>query len=94
MGRVKILKRGELLDSSMAISGQKFFGPGRLDPEPEQIRIAAYAGSAFSTSPSPRSLPLPTFSRRRKEEEGSVADRSATKNLWRLLRLDQFTNCI
>ncbi|CAD5171794.1 unnamed protein product [Musa acuminata subsp. malaccensis] len=48
-----------------------------------------YAGSGFVLSPSPRALPLPTFSRKK---EGSVAaavvDCSATRDLRRLLRLD------
>lgn len=88
LGRVMILKRGQPLDSS---SDPRVSGTGRLGADPEKFRIVAYAGSAFSTSPSPRSLPLPTFSRRRgEEEEGSVVDHSATKDLRRLLRLEWF----
>ncbi|KAJ6852141.1 uncharacterized protein M6B38_257990 [Iris pallida] len=54
---------------------------------PRQIRLVApagdvYAGSACSMSPSPRKVPLPSFSRRRE------VDRSATEDLRRLLRLD------
>ncbi|KAK9288192.1 hypothetical protein L1049_016641 [Liquidambar formosana] len=44
-----------------------------------------YAGSAFSLSPSPSSLPLPSFS---KKKQPIVVDDSATRDLRRLLRLD------
>ncbi|RWR76616.1 hypothetical protein CKAN_00506700 [Cinnamomum micranthum f. kanehirae] len=75
-------------------------GTERLGPEPEsvkkEVRMAdlrtalavksdVYAGSAFSQSPSPSSLPLPTFSRRK--EGIAVVDDSATKDLRRLLRI-------
>ncbi|CAK7332921.1 unnamed protein product [Dovyalis caffra] len=43
-----------------------------------------YAGSAFSVSPAPSSLPLPSFS---KKKQVSIDD-SATRDLRRLLRLD------
>ncbi|KAJ6904056.1 hypothetical protein NC651_021259 [Populus alba x Populus x berolinensis] len=67
----------------------------RLGPDPKmvskQIRIGdprspgdIYAGSAFSVSPPPSSLPLPLFS---KKNHLSVDD-SATRDLRRLLRLD------
>ncbi|KAJ6911672.1 hypothetical protein NC652_022068 [Populus alba x Populus x berolinensis] len=71
----------------------------RLGPDPKmvskQIRIVdlrspvagngdIYAGSAFSVSPPPSSLPLPLFS---KKKHLSVDD-SATRDLRRLLRLD------
>ncbi|MQL73803.1 hypothetical protein Taro_006152 [Colocasia esculenta] len=69
---------------------------------PKQIRVAEaktgakaygraekYAGSAFSTSPSPRALPLPRFSCRRAAEcGGGAVDLSATRDLRRLLQLD------
>ncbi|CAN6451130.1 unnamed protein product [Victoria cruziana] len=65
----------------------------RLGPDPSfiprQIGLTAatlprpgYAGSAFSLSPCPSSLPLPTFSVKKCFED------SATKDLRRLLRLD------
>lgn len=41
-----------------------------------------YAGSAFNVSPEPRSLPLPSFSRRKDTED------CATRDLRRLLRLE------
>ncbi|KAF5203797.1 Proline-rich nuclear receptor coactivator [Thalictrum thalictroides] len=46
-----------------------------------------YAGSACFSSPSPRKLPLPTFSKK-KEGLKMIDDESATKDLRRLLRLD------
>lgn len=71
------------------------FGTGRLGPEPaavpKQIRLVdaaehlrrgeTYAGPAFSASPSPRALPLPTFPSKNPD--------AATRDLRRLLRLDQ-----
>lgn len=54
-------------------------GIGRLETRD------VYAGSAFSQSPSPSSLPLPTFSRRR--EGLAVVDDTATRDLRRLLRI-------
>lgn len=84
----------------LVVCGTERLGP---DPElvPKQIRIAdlksvfspvhvrsdMYAGSAFSLSPSPSSLPLPTFSRK-KDGFPIIVDDSATKDLRRLLRLD------
>ncbi|KAK9065590.1 hypothetical protein SSX86_014991 [Deinandra increscens subsp. villosa] len=55
----------------------------------------SYAGSGFFHSPSPRSLPLPSFFNKKQEEEsmamaedhGGGFDDSATKHLCRLLRL-------
>lgn len=76
-------------------------GTDRLGPAPEmvpkQIRIVdvrcpiagkadVYAGSAFSMSPSPSSLPLPSFSK--KKHVSTIVDDSATRDLRRLLRLD------
>ncbi|CAL9099285.1 unnamed protein product [Musa textilis] len=83
----------------------ELFGMGRLGPDPvmipKQIRLRSpaaamppdvYAGSAFDLSPSPRALPLPSFSRRKEEPQPSAAkavvDCSATKDLRRLLRLE------
>lgn len=75
------------------------YGTGRLGPEPAAVprqtrlvgvrtrgeRAEVYAGPAFSLSPSPRALPLPSFPSK-KTEGGSAA--SATRDLRRLLRLD------
>ncbi|KAL6571550.1 hypothetical protein OROHE_003193 [Orobanche hederae] len=55
---------------------------------PKKIRPAAgtptdvYAGSAFSMSPSPRSVPLPSFFNRKDSNDGATID------LRRLLRLE------
>ncbi|XP_052190755.1 uncharacterized protein LOC127800278 [Diospyros lotus] len=76
--------------------GPVLFGTGRLAPDPEmvpkQIRIGdsrsdVYAGSAFSMSPSPRSLPLPSFFSKQQISRVAVDD-SATRDLRRLLRLE------
>lgn len=66
-------------------------------PGLEQIRVSrssgdVYAGSGFSNSPSPRSLPLPSFFNNvNKKLDGSNTtsfDDSATRDLRRLLRLE------
>ncbi|XP_074576294.1 uncharacterized protein LOC141832819 [Curcuma longa] len=78
------------------------FDVERLGPDPafipKQIRLKPpapeaatqardeYAGSAFHLSPSPRALPLPTFSRAK--EAPPAVDSFATKDLRRLLRLE------
>lgn len=74
------------------------YGTGRLGPEqpemlPKNIRVGrtptdVYAGSAFSNSPSPRSLPLPSFFNNKKQVEFNSVDDSATRDLRRLLRLE------
>ncbi|KAJ4968007.1 hypothetical protein NE237_014708 [Protea cynaroides] len=85
--------------SHLIVCGTEWLGP---DPEmvPKQIQIAdlknilspvavrsdVYAGSAFSLSPSPSSLPLPSFFM--KKDGLAIIDDSATKDLRRLLRLD------
>lgn len=87
-------------EEEMMVSGTERLGP---DPAmvPKQIRIRdlkpfpfpvtvkpdMYAGSAFSLSPSPSSLPLPSFSKK-KQVTPVVVDDWATKDLRRLLRLD------
>jgi len=47
-----------------------------------------WAGPAFANSPSPRSLPLPSFSIKKSGEESAEIDRFATRDLRRLLGLD------
>ncbi|CAK9161916.1 unnamed protein product [Ilex paraguariensis] len=73
---------------------------GMLGPDPvmvpKQTRVSPmagngrsvdmYAGSAFSMSPSPRSLPLPSFFS--KKQGSKTVDDSATRDLRRLLRLE------
>ncbi|OIS98549.1 PREDICTED: uncharacterized protein LOC109232558 [Nicotiana attenuata] len=101
-GNVTILRRGDSLDSlNPKIGTDKkkpeftVYGTGRLGPEaPKQIRVGfspadMYAGSAaFSNSPSPRSLPLPSFFNSKKQVEFKSFDDSATRDLRRLLRLE------
>jgi len=78
----------------LIIGGTERLGP---DPEmvPKQIKLSPvssglppdmYAGSAFSLSPSPSSLPLPSFFS--KKQDSKATDDSATRDLRRLLRLD------
>ncbi|MED6156925.1 hypothetical protein PIB30_018850 [Stylosanthes scabra] len=77
---VKILRRGESLDSNIRSEALRkeggelvAVGTNRLGPDPNmvprRIRIAdlasdVYAGSAFSMSPSPSALPLPSFGKK------------------------------
>lgn len=76
------------------------FGTERLGPEPtalvkpvrlRSISVDGYAGSAFSMSPSPRALPLPSFWRKSAvgdDDAGDEVDLPATQDLRRLLRLE------
>ncbi|WOH12928.1 hypothetical protein DCAR_0832437 [Daucus carota subsp. sativus] len=78
LGQLVILKRGEALGAKI-----------KAGPDPKQVRLGVqdtYAGSAFSMSPSPSSLPLPTFFT--KGGVKAVDDSAATRDLRRLLRLD------
>ncbi|XP_051128051.1 uncharacterized protein LOC127249341 [Andrographis paniculata] len=63
--------------------------PPSLPPPPPR---PVYAGSAFSLSPSPKSLPLPSFFNKKQQNGASStansATDSATRDLRRLLRLD------
>ncbi|KAK9077749.1 hypothetical protein SSX86_006086 [Deinandra increscens subsp. villosa] len=48
----------------------------------------SYAGSGFFHSPSPKSLPFPSFFNKKQDDSmAMVADREATEHLCRLLRL-------
>ncbi|KAL6532293.1 hypothetical protein OROGR_014263 [Orobanche gracilis] len=74
----------------------------RIEPDcpemfPKQIRLSppsppdVYAGLAFSLSPSPRSLPLPSFFNKKQQPDDcgiNPLDNTATRDLRRLLRLD------
>ncbi|CAN6448049.1 unnamed protein product [Victoria cruziana] len=109
MGRVQILKRGEVLRHESPVeerrqrAGDKFIccSTERFGPEPElvptQIRLpdmntegnsgetsGPYAGTAFESSPSPSSLPLPAFCRKPKP----ISEDRATKDIRRMLQLD------
>ncbi|MED6205482.1 hypothetical protein PIB30_018084 [Stylosanthes scabra] len=68
--KVTILRRGQSLDSMPAAA----------------VNGDMYAGSAFSMSPSPSALPLPSFST--KKQSSPAVDDSATRDLRRLLRLE------
>ncbi|XP_010914350.1 uncharacterized protein [Elaeis guineensis] len=94
--QVTILRRGESQDMLKKPEIATMFGRGRLGPDPEMVpkqinfgdpaaATKMYAGSAFSVSPSPSSLPLPNFFL--KKDESAVVD-YATKDLRRLLRLE------
>ncbi|XP_050378338.1 uncharacterized protein LOC126795569 [Argentina anserina] len=88
---VIILRRGEPLNRmKKATSDNQLerFGQGRtMVPKKAGIVDLKYAGSAFAMSPEPSSLPLPSFSRKKKHVSRSFDD-SATINLRRLLRLE------
>ncbi|TYJ14418.1 hypothetical protein E1A91_A10G117400v1 [Gossypium mustelinum] len=92
--KIKIDNGGGGREGGLVVMGTDRLGP---DPEmvPKQIKIVdakssvtvksdVYAGSAFSVSPAPSSLPLPTFSKKKQVP----VDDSATRDLRRLLRLD------
>lgn len=80
----------------MAVLGAGRVGPSSPSMLPKQIRLApppladVYAGSAFSMSPSPRSLPLPSFFNKKQQDCVVInpADDPATRDLRRLLRLE------
>lgn len=81
----------------LAVLGTGRIGPDSPEMIPKQIRLSPppladmYAGSAFSLSPSPRSLPLPSFFNKKQQEDSKIInpfDDPATRDLRRLLRLD------
>ncbi|XP_047948803.1 uncharacterized protein LOC125194589 [Salvia hispanica] len=95
-GGVRIMRRGQSLSCiSAKLSGgdARSVSPpaaddmtvGRMRPERMPLPLLeVYAGSAFSLSPSPRSLPLPSFF----NKNLNPSDDPATRDLRRLLRLD------
>lgn len=92
MGQVTILRRGKSLDSLKSIYGARTLGPVQPETVPKQIRVGlsstdVYADSAYSNSPSPRALPLPSFFNKKQEDFKSFDD-FATRDLRRLLRLE------
>lgn len=83
-------------DDSLVVYGTQRLGP---DPKmvPKRTRIVdlkytvggkpdMYAGSAFSVSPAPSAVPLPSFSK--KKQVSAIVDDSATRDLRRLLGLE------
>lgn len=108
IGKLSIMRRGESVDSLTKMKNKAKSQQNRTPVEnlatfespatiPKQIRVAPpadmYAGSAFSMSPSPRALPLPSFfnNKKKKQEDDGYAklfDDSATRDLRRLLRLE------
>ncbi|XP_061991201.1 uncharacterized protein LOC133709463 [Rosa rugosa] len=95
--KVTILRRGEPMSrlKKAASDGRlERLGPGPT-VVPKEVSILdlrapatdMYAGSAFAMSPEPSSLPLPSFSRKKKQASRSFDD-SATRDLRRLLRLE------
>ncbi|KAI3469474.1 hypothetical protein Pfo_026137 [Paulownia fortunei] len=79
----------------LAVLGTERIGPNSPEMVPKQIRLSSpslpnvYAGSAFSLSPSPRSVPLPSFFNKKQQNDSEIKPfDSATKDLRRLLRLD------
>lgn len=80
----------------MAVLGVVRIGPDSPEMMPKQIRLSpppladVYAGSAFALSPSPRSLPLPSFFNKKQQDYAKInpSNDPATRDLRRLLRLD------
>ncbi|KAF3783814.1 hypothetical protein EJ110_NYTH28971 [Nymphaea thermarum] len=82
-GRTNESLAGELIVSTTdRLGSDPAFIPRQIGLTATTLPRPVYAGSAFSLSPSPSSLPLPTFSVKKCFED------SATKDLRRLLRLD------
>lgn len=84
-----VLKRSSADDSVTGKSREKvtILRRGKsLDSSLEAVKSDKYAGSAFSVSPSPSALPLPSFLT--KKQFSATVDDSATRDLRRLLRLD------
>ncbi|KAL0388729.1 UNVERIFIED_CONTAM: hypothetical protein Sradi_2754700 [Sesamum radiatum] len=80
----------------LAVISTRRSGPPSPVNVPKQIRMSPpplsdmYAGSACSQSPSPRSVPLPSFFNKKQQNDSidKSFDDSATRDLRRLLRLD------
>lgn len=103
-GQVMILRRGQSLtcipaklnDGDARSTSPPMKKPAADDMAIKQIRMSpppladVYAGSAFSLSPSPRSLPLPSFFNKKQQDYATInpSDNPATRDLRRLLRLD------
>ncbi|KAI3459323.1 hypothetical protein Pfo_015986 [Paulownia fortunei] len=97
-GQVTLLRRGESLGSlASKITGESPIQKPVDDlVVPKQIRLVAappadiYAGSAFYLSPSPRSVPLPSFFNKKDpiDCESKPFEDGATRDLRRLLRLE------
>lgn len=96
VGRITILRRGQSLDRIDATRMKRDLSNttnGTLVRKKCMGEDDVYAGSAFFVSPSPSSLPLPSFfntsTNTNTNNSGSNMDNdSATRDLRRLLRLD------
>lgn len=98
MTSIKKKKAGSGSGDELTVYGTGRLGPEQPDMLPKNIRVGftptdVYAGSAFSNSPSPRSLPLPSFfniinNNNKKQIEIKPFDDSASRDLRRLLRLE------
>ncbi|CAA2991519.1 Hypothetical predicted protein [Olea europaea subsp. europaea] len=77
---------------NLAIRGTPAIIPKQIRLAPPAEAVDMYAGSAFSMSPSPRALPLPSFFNKKKKQEddgyAKLFEYSATRDLRRLLRLE------
>lgn len=81
MGQVTLLRRGESLASKIGDAIPR--DPIQNIP-PLKLVSDIYAGAGFDSSPSPRCLPLPSFS----NMKGEAFEDDATKSLRRMLRLE------
>ncbi|KAL3626181.1 hypothetical protein CASFOL_029730 [Castilleja foliolosa] len=78
----------------LAVLGTNRIGPDSPVMLPKQILLTqpsladVYAGSAFILSPSPRSLPLPSFFNKKEQINDDEEDNLATRDLRRMLRLE------
>ncbi|KAL0414671.1 UNVERIFIED_CONTAM: hypothetical protein Sradi_1668800 [Sesamum radiatum] len=87
--------RQKPVDDQAVISPPRSGPPSPVNVR-KQIRLSppplsdVYAGSACSQSPSPRSVPLPSFFNKKQQNDSidESYDDSATRDLRRLLRLD------
>lgn len=77
----------------LAVLGTLRLGSDSQEMVPKKIRLVAappadiYAGTAFISSPSPRSVPLPSFFNK-KDQPNEAFEDGATRDLRRMLRLE------
>ncbi|PIM97588.1 hypothetical protein CDL12_29941 [Handroanthus impetiginosus] len=95
-GSTKVKSPKQKPVDDLGVLGTERIGPDSPEMVPKQIRLSpppladVYAGSAFSLSPSPQSLPLPSFFNKKHQSDNTSKpfDDSATRDLRRLLRLE------